>query len=51
MHYVVNGTVMCGSYTKLSGDRDASEIVTIPAKEGEHIEATCTWCRRIAEDD
>jgi len=40
-HYVINGTVMCGRYTKLSGDRESSEIETIPTQEGEHIEATC----------
>jgi hypothetical protein len=48
---VVNDTVMCGRYTKLSGEREQSEIEKLPAKEGEHIEASCSWCRRIAEDD
>src|SRR3954471_3266991 len=48
-HYIVAGNALCGVYTR--GQDEPSDIEVLPAKEREHIEASCSWCRGIAEDD
>ena len=49
LHYIVgDGVPLCGRYAR---DDDRDVIDRLAAQHGEHLEATCGWCRWVAEDD